>query len=122
MPSAVLIVALAVAGWSHHAIAVARGTGGIFSPFPRDPGLTRCGIPRGGPTVVLIRGSCRTIVGLHRRIVVVSFVETWNARAFRGQGSPERGRLSHTWRFFESRRGRILREVTFGDFPPQWVM
>ena len=53
--------------------------------------------------------------------VVVSFVETWNARAFHAQGAATRGTLAHTWRFFETRRARIRREVTFGDFPPQWV-
>jgi hypothetical protein len=56
------------------------------------------------------------------RLVVVSFVEFWNARAFHGQGARRRGTLTHTWRFFETRQARIRREVTFGGFPPQWVM
>ena len=103
------------------AIAVARGTSGILSPFPQRPGRTRCRTPRGGPTLVRIPGSCRTAVGRRGQAVVVSFVKTWNARAFHAQGAATRGTLAHTWRFFETRRARIRREVTFGDFPPQWV-
>jgi len=71
--------------------------------------------------VARISGCCRTAVKRRGRVIVVSFVEAWNARAFRGQGARERGTLTHTWRFFESSRARIRREVTFGDFPPQWV-
>jgi hypothetical protein len=62
---------------------------------------------------VWIPGSCRSAVTRGHNGFAVSFVETWNAR----------GRtLTHTWRFFEDARARIRREVTFGDFPPQWVM
>ena len=93
----------------------------MLAPFPSRPARTRCRIARGGPGVVWIPGSCRTAVTRGRDGFVVSFVETWKAHEFRGQRAPRRGALTHTWHFFESAQARIRREVTFGDFPPQWV-
>ena len=106
------VVLLAAGPSPAKAIAVARGTSGILAPFPSRPERMRCRIGRGGLGVVWISSSCRTAVTRGRNGFVVSFVETWKAR----------GRMTHTWRFFEDARARIRREVTFGDFPPQWVM
>ena len=68
--------------------------------FPRRPGSVGCRIGEGGPVTREVAGRCETHVALAGDgSAVVRFVERWDGRDFRGQGSPATPGLQHAWRF-----------------------
>ena len=103
------------------ALRAAASRSGIFVPFPTRLGTSRCRIPRGGPAVVELRGTCETRIKRRGGAFLVTFRERWSASDFREAHSPRHGTLTHTWRFVVSPRGRVLHFAASGDFPPQLV-
>jgi hypothetical protein len=90
--------------------------------FSRRPGSVSCRISEGGPVTQEVAGRCETHVALaDDGSAVVRFVETWDGRDFRGQGSPAAPGLHHAWWFTLSRSGTVRGPKSSGDFPPQWV-
>jgi hypothetical protein len=108
------------------AIRSARRASGILVDFPGVPGRRACRIARGGPALradPAIRGTCDvSAYTLRRGTTLVVFTERWSALAFRGQGAPRTGTLSHTWRIVVDRAGAVRAVKMSGDFPPQFVM
>jgi hypothetical protein len=97
---------------------------GIVALFPTKPDSDTCKIPRGGPSPgALIPGTCTTSVRpAGNGEATVTFVESWDARDFSGSGH---GLLSHTWEMTVSEHllggDKVIRNRSYGDFPPQWV-
>ncbi len=94
----------------------------ILSDFPRDAGARPCMIHGGGPPPgIQVAGTCSTAVQCQDRDWLVSFTEVWDAGASHGNGSARAGLLTHTWQFTVDGEARIVRQIQFGDFPPQLV-
>lgn len=94
----------------------------ILSDFPRDVGAGPCMIHGGGPPPgIQVAGTCSTAVQRQDRDWLVSFTEVWDADAFHRNGSARAGLLTHTWQFTVDGEARIVRQIQFGDFPPQLV-
>jgi hypothetical protein len=95
---------------------------GVEELFPRKPQSRPCVIHGGGPPPGLrIRGTCASRVQSGDGSSVVSFVETWDGRSFRGPGSDPKPGLSHTWEFHLNGSNEVTSSRSFGDFPPQSV-
>ncbi len=75
----------------------------------------------GPPPGSQVAGTCSTAVQRQGPDWLVSFTEVWDARAFHGMGSAHDGPLLHTWQLTVGGDGVIVRQVHFGDFPPQLV-
>jgi hypothetical protein len=109
------------------AVRVAVRSSGIFVPFrPARLGVRGCRIPRGGPSVKVLPGTCVTRVVRRTRERVVILSESWDARDFRGSGArflkPSGHRLKTTWRVAVTPAGEIRDVRIFGNFPPQLVL
>ena len=96
---------------------------GITALFPTRPDSDTCKIPRGGPAVVLIPGTCTASVRpAGNGQATVTFVESWDARDFPGSGD---GRLRHTSEVTVSEQvlggDKVIRSRSYGDPPLQWV-
>jgi len=114
------------------AVLASRQGAGMVELFPRRPGSVSCSIGEGGPVAIgeggrpvprQVAGRCETHVAISPDgSVTVRFVERWDGREFRGQGSPAAPGLHHAWQFIVSRTGRVRGPESSGDFPPQWVM
>jgi hypothetical protein len=96
---------------------------GLAELFPRKAESRGWVFKRGGPA------ARRRVSGTGARPVraaadhssVVSFVETWDGRSFRGPGSAAKPGLSHTWEFHLTVSEKVTGSRSFGDFPPQSV-
>lgn len=132
---AVIVVALAVAGCSgsgrhttstHHEgaptrpaggpvpIEIARSSSPLFGIFPDHVATRPCRIPRGGPALGSLRGTCSTRLRQEPRgRSAVQFVEHW-----RGTGILL-ARFTHTWRVLVGPSGRVLATRTAGAEAPQ---
>ena len=94
----------------------------ILAGFPRDAGAGSCVIHAGGPPPgSQVAGTYSTAVQRQAADWLVTFSEVWDARAFHAMGSAHDGPLVHSWQFTVDAEGRIVRQVHFGDFPPQLV-
>jgi hypothetical protein len=94
----------------------------ILADFPRDAGAGSCVIHGGGPPPgSQVAGTCSTAVQRQAADWLVTFSEVWDARAFHAMGSAHDGPLVHTWQFTVDAEGRVVRQVHYGDFPPQLV-
>jgi hypothetical protein len=96
---------------------------GLEELFPPKPESRPCVIHGGGPPPGLrLRGTCASQVRTAAEgSSVVSFVETWDGRAFHGPGSDAKPGLSHTWEFHVKGPDQVTSNRSFGDFPPQSV-
>jgi hypothetical protein len=96
---------------------------GLEELFPRKPESVRCVIHGGGPPPGLqVSGTCASRVRSDADgSSLVSFVETWDGRAFHGPGSEAKPGLSHTWEFHVNGSDQVTSNRSFGDFPPQSV-
>lgn len=103
------------------AVWASLGASVLMDAFPREAGVEACVINIGPPPGRDVAATCSTAVQRQGSDWLVTFSEMWDARAFHGMGSPHDGPLLHIWQFTVDAEGRIVRQVHFGDFPPQLV-
>jgi hypothetical protein len=86
------------------ALNLARSSSPLFSIFPATPGKKPCWIPAGGPPLLHLHGTCRTVVrraATHEPAFVVSFTETWMPKSHCRPFCPVIIRQYHTWSVVE---------------------
>lgn len=80
--------------------------------FPSREQTTKCRIPRGGPGLTYVVGSCKTTVTAKGSLVVVTFTEFFPFGDRTGH---------HAWEFAIALSGDVVRVRDFGDPAPQFT-